>query len=132
MPRRSRHAGEYAELGRRIRELRRRRGWTQVELAEYAGISSSYLAEVERGGRNPSLETILGLAAALDASSGYLVDGMRYDPPPGMDRLANLWVRLGEKQRQALVQVASALASREPEPPQRSASAGKSRAKTSK
>lgn len=36
-------------LGKRIRELRKERGWTQFEMAERSGIDRSYLAEVETG-----------------------------------------------------------------------------------
>jgi len=36
-------------LGDRIRKLRKKRGWTQVEMAERVGIDRSFLADVERG-----------------------------------------------------------------------------------
>lgn len=36
-------------VGRRIRELRKEKGWTQFEMAERSGIDRSYLAEVETG-----------------------------------------------------------------------------------
>lgn len=42
-------------FGRRLRKLRRRRGWTQVQMAEKLGLDRSYLADVERGKRNISL-----------------------------------------------------------------------------
>lgn len=42
-------------LGRRVRKLRLKGGWTQVQLAERLGMDRSYLADVERGKRNVSL-----------------------------------------------------------------------------
>ncbi|HEV2493294.1 MAG TPA: helix-turn-helix transcriptional regulator [Terriglobia bacterium] len=42
-------------FGRKLRKLRRRRGWTQVQMAEKLGLDRSYLADVERGKRNISL-----------------------------------------------------------------------------
>lgn len=132
MPRRTTHDNEYAELGRRIRELRQGQGWTQVELAEHAGLSPGYVAELERGGRNPSLETILNLAAALNVSAGYLVDGMRYEAPAGMGRLAECWPSLTADERRALVHLASLFVVRRRIPPSSSASVGKKRARTSK
>jgi transcriptional regulator with XRE-family HTH domain len=42
-------------LGDRIRSLRKKRGWTQVEMAERVGIDRSFLADVERGKRNISI-----------------------------------------------------------------------------
>ena len=132
MPRRSQHDREYAELGQRIRSMRLGRNWTQAELAEYAGLSPSYLAEVERGGRNPSMETILNLAAALNASAGYLLDGLRHETPAGMGKLAELWPALSKEKQRALIQMASVLVSEKSAPAKRSSSALKRRAKTSK
>jgi len=42
-------------LGERIRTLRRRRGWTQVIMAEKIGLDRSFIADVERGKRNISI-----------------------------------------------------------------------------
>jgi transcriptional regulator with XRE-family HTH domain len=42
-------------LGDRIRNLRKKRGWTQAEMAEQVGIDRSFLADVERGKRNISI-----------------------------------------------------------------------------
>ncbi|HET9281361.1 MAG TPA: helix-turn-helix transcriptional regulator [Candidatus Angelobacter sp.] len=42
-------------LGERIRTLRRRRGWTQVVMAEKIGLDRSFIADVERGKRNISI-----------------------------------------------------------------------------
>lgn len=39
-------------LGDRIRKLRKKDGWTQVEFAERVRIDRSFLADVERGKRN--------------------------------------------------------------------------------
>lgn len=62
-----------AELGRRIRLARTERGWTLRELSEASGISVSQLSSVERGAHLPSLESLLGIATALDAApSGWL------------------------------------------------------------
>jgi XRE family transcriptional regulator, regulator of sulfur utilization len=54
-----------ATLGRRIRQLRDRKGWTQEQLAEHADIQKTYLAETENGKRNPSLKHLQKLAKAF-------------------------------------------------------------------
>jgi transcriptional regulator with XRE-family HTH domain len=41
-------------IGRRLRKLRKQRGWTQVQMAEKFGLDRSYLADVEHGERNPT------------------------------------------------------------------------------
>lgn len=45
-------------FGERVRSLRKRAGWTQVELAERLGLDRSYLADIERGRRNVSLRNL--------------------------------------------------------------------------
>lgn len=55
-------------FGDAIRRIRAAKGWTQEDLAERAGIHRSYLAAVETGARNPSLDVIVKLAAGLQVS----------------------------------------------------------------
>lgn len=53
------------DVGNRIRELRKAKGWTQEQLAEAAGLHYSYIGGVERGDRNISLETLEKIVLAL-------------------------------------------------------------------
>jgi transcriptional regulator with XRE-family HTH domain len=59
-------------LGDRIRKLRRKRGWTQVEMAEKVGIDRSFLADVERGKRNVSILNLDLMAKGLKVSLSQL------------------------------------------------------------
>lgn len=68
-------------LGKRISEGRERLGWTQKRLAEEAGISVTFLSELENEKRMPGADTLLRLADALQTSLDYLVKG-RVDPAP--------------------------------------------------
>lgn len=52
-------------LGRRIRSLRKIRGYTQEELAEIIGINPKYLSSIERGEENPTLDLFIRLADGL-------------------------------------------------------------------
>ncbi|GAA1546726.1 hypothetical protein GCM10009827_078620 [Dactylosporangium maewongense] len=54
------------ELGRAVRELRERRGWSQTELAEAASMTQSAIARFEAGGTVPTLPVLERLARALD------------------------------------------------------------------
>jgi XRE family transcriptional regulator, regulator of sulfur utilization len=56
------------QLGKRIRELREARGWSQEQLAVEAGIDNSHLGKLERGDGNPTIELIVRIAAALGAA----------------------------------------------------------------
>lgn len=49
----------------RLRELRRGRGMSQVELAEKAHITPSYVTRLENGSTAPNLDTLSRLATAL-------------------------------------------------------------------
>lgn len=53
------------EIGRRIREERMRRNIKQFELAEQAGISNSFLSDIETGRTTPSIKTLKKLSKAL-------------------------------------------------------------------
>lgn len=55
------------ELGRQIRLARTERAWTLRELSESSGVSVSQLSSIERGAHLPSLESLLLIAAALNA-----------------------------------------------------------------
>jgi transcriptional regulator with XRE-family HTH domain len=58
------------ELGGRLRRLREAKGLRLVEAASRAGISVSYLSDVERGRRLPSLEVLESIAAHLGTTVG--------------------------------------------------------------
>jgi transcriptional regulator with XRE-family HTH domain len=64
-------------FGRRVRQLRLQRGWTQETLAERAGKHWTYIGGIERGARNPTLVVIEALARALDVPIGdlFVMDG---------------------------------------------------------
>ncbi len=53
------------EFGRRVRELRDRRGWSQELLAEKAGVHRTYVGGIERGLRNVALVNIARIAKAF-------------------------------------------------------------------
>jgi transcriptional regulator with XRE-family HTH domain len=54
-----------AVFGRRVKQLRHAKGWSQERLAEEADLDRSYLAGIEVGARNPSLKALERLARAL-------------------------------------------------------------------
>lgn len=64
---------DYKAMGQRVRNLRRAAGLTQTELAKQVGISASFLGHIERGTRVLSVETLMALCKALDATPNELL-----------------------------------------------------------
>ena len=60
-------------LGRRIRDLRKRKRLTQEKLAELANVDVKYLGGIERGTENPSIGILERLARALSVKVHQLV-----------------------------------------------------------
>lgn len=60
------------ELGKKIRELRKQKGYTQAELAELVDLSTNFIGYLERGKQLPSLKTLEKIAQALGITIGYL------------------------------------------------------------
>lgn len=48
-------------------------GISQEELAERSGLHRTYISDIERGARNPTLKTLSRLAVALELSASQLV-----------------------------------------------------------
>lgn len=58
----------------RVRELRKAKGWSQVELCERAGIRQATLSAIENNlTTGIDFATLEQLAAALDVDPGYLI-----------------------------------------------------------
>ena len=55
-------------FGKRLRELRTAKGYSQEQLAEMAALHWTYIGGIERGERNPTLINIEKLARALDVA----------------------------------------------------------------
>lgn len=61
-------------LGKRIRELRTKRGLSQERLSELCGVSSRHISEMERGESNPSFQIMEQVTSALGISMKDLFD----------------------------------------------------------
>lgn len=61
-------------LGANVRRLRQEKGWSQEEFADHAGIHRTYVSDIERGARNPTISIVEKLAAPLGVSAGTLID----------------------------------------------------------
>jgi transcriptional regulator with XRE-family HTH domain len=63
-----------ARLGKNLRKLRETVGVSQEEFAHIVGIHRTYVSDLERGTRNPTIVVVEKIAQALKVSAGSLLD----------------------------------------------------------
>ena len=56
----------FAQIAEQVADRRRALGLSQAQLAELTGTTQSAIARLESGGRPPRIDTLLGIADALD------------------------------------------------------------------
>lgn len=64
----------YRKVGKRIRQLRQERDWSQTELGFQSELDKSVIQRIERGSDNSTLKTLLKIANALDVEFKELFD----------------------------------------------------------
>ena len=62
------------KIGSRIIELRKKKGWSQTDLAKQVDASREAIGKYERDESQPSVETAKKIPDALDVTLDYLVD----------------------------------------------------------
>jgi len=63
-------------LGGRIRELRRKKGFSQESFADHCGLHRTYMGGIERGEHNLTIQTALTIARGLGISLSKLLSGI--------------------------------------------------------
>ena len=63
-------------LGNRIRELRRKKGFSQEAFADHCGLHRTYMGGIERGEHNLTIQTALTIARGLGISLSKLLSGI--------------------------------------------------------
>ncbi|WP_063060950.1 helix-turn-helix domain-containing protein [Nocardia sienata] len=80
------------DLGERLQSLRKRRGFTQRELAEAAGVSLSLIRKIEQGERDDArIDTLRRLAVALGRPLATLLGPTPAPPEPAAGANVALW-----------------------------------------
>ena len=78
------------EFSERLKELRKKANFTQVEVAEKLGISQPAYASWERGAKKPTQENLVKIAQVLNVSIDYLV-GNSEEKPNELDNIELLF-----------------------------------------
>ena len=63
-----------SRLAKNLRLLRQQKGWSQEELAFESGLHRTYISDLERAARNPSIAIIDRLAKCFKVQPGKLLD----------------------------------------------------------
>ena len=84
-----------SELGGRVRAWRARRGMTRKQLAADSGLSERFLADVESGKGNVSINSLESAARALNIS---FLELLQDAVPPALARVQGLLARLDDSQ----------------------------------
>lgn len=96
-------------LGKRIREARTEKHYTQQQLAEMAGIGQMYLGEIERGTKMPSLKSFIRIIETLGISADYVLrDELSSGEHYIYDEITQKLKGLSPKQRKAASEILDA------------------------
>ena len=64
------------ELGVRIKNVRKERHMSQLDLSLESGLNKNYISDLEKGRRNPTLKVLLKIAYALNIDLSILLKGI--------------------------------------------------------
>lgn len=84
----------------RIRLLRKRQGWTQLELAEKMEMSHSSIIKMENALQGISVDTLLVMKRLFHVSIDYILTGENHDPKmaEGLQQIIDIATQLWYKQ----------------------------------
>ncbi|MBQ7120427.1 MAG: helix-turn-helix transcriptional regulator [Oscillospiraceae bacterium] len=88
------------DVGKRIKFFREKRKLTVNRLANMAGVSQSYLRDIELGNKQPTVEYLSYICEALNISLSLFFSDEQTD-----ETLANLIKKLSNDQKQALIKL---------------------------
>lgn len=84
-------------IGRRLKDLRKERELSLIELSQKAGLNFRRLSEIERGERNPLREQLERLAKYLMRTFDGLVGGTDWVPPEELKRQRDAFRKLAKE-----------------------------------
>lgn len=94
-----------------LRQLRKKAGMTQPELAKKLGVSRSTISMYELGSREPDFETLEGIADIFNVDMNTLI-GKENDTDPNDDTIDILYRKaksMTKEQRETLIELANVI-----------------------
>lgn len=99
----------YVQIGKRIGEIRKRRGISQLTLSEMVNKSPTYISYIESGIKCMSLDTFVSIANALQVSADeLLVDSIENTIKVSNHEFAELLSDCSEYEKRVLLEMAKA------------------------
>ena len=80
------------DIGKRLQDLRRERGYTQLKMQMLTGIDQSDYSKIERGHRYYTFEQCIKIAKALNTSMDYLA-GLTDEKTPYIRRITEAEIK---------------------------------------
>ena len=68
-----------SQVGERIRQVRKGKGWSQESISERCGVSILHLSRMERGTTNATLDLLDVLVKALGTTGEFAIEGLEGD-----------------------------------------------------
>jgi transcriptional regulator with XRE-family HTH domain len=87
---------QMTQVGKRIRELRKRKGFTLQELSELVGLSVSYLSQIENGQVNLNINNLESIGRALETPLIRFFTADNNGEISVVRRMQRRWFNLGE------------------------------------
>jgi transcriptional regulator with XRE-family HTH domain len=69
------------QIGERIRQLRKKRGWRQIDLSEHAAIHPVHISDLEQGKREVCIRNLGSLSRAFDLTLSDFLKGIDVSDP---------------------------------------------------
>ncbi len=95
------------EIGNRLYKIRKKRGMTQCEVAERAGLSDRTYADIERGSTNMRVETALRICLALQITPDEMLIKESGSEPIEMSQIVARLEVCSQKEQQTALQLLS-------------------------
>lgn len=90
------------DISDKIKTLREKKGLSKNKLGKLAGVSQSYVSEIEAGKKKPTLEILERICNALEITIVELLSDPNSDLPPDIAALIESAKHLTLEQRKAL------------------------------
>ena len=96
---------ELMKIGSRVKQARLAKHLTQMQLAEAAGISVSFLSNTENGRQSMNLRALIAISDALNVSADWLIKDIPHSASRIAEEIESELVSCTPKEREAILEL---------------------------